>query len=71
MVVVVTDTYNPSYSGVEIGRITVKTSLGKKFVRAHLNQKKKKLGVLAYACHPSYKGSTNRRINVQTSLGIK
>jgi hypothetical protein len=56
---------------LRFGRISVKPSPGKKFVRAHLNQKKKKLGVLAYACHPSYKGSTNRRINVQTSLGIK
>jgi hypothetical protein len=34
-------------------------SLGKKFVRSHLNQKP---GVVVYTCHPIYAGGIRRRM---------
>jgi hypothetical protein len=37
----------------EIGRIEVKASPGKKFMRSHLNQQ---LDVVVCACHPGYVG---------------
>jgi hypothetical protein len=43
-------------------------SLGKKFVKPHLNQW---LGVVAHACYPSYVGSVNRRLTVQACPSLK
>jgi hypothetical protein len=44
------------------GRSQFETSPGKKMGRRYINQLKKKLGMVAHACHPSYAGSINSRI---------
>jgi hypothetical protein len=50
---------------VKTKRIIVQGQPCKKFAIPHLNQKKKKLGVVVRACHPNYMESIKRRSAVQ------
>jgi hypothetical protein len=45
-----------------LGGSRFEASLGKKFLRPHLN---KQLGIVVYTYHPSYMGSIHRRLSVQ------
>jgi hypothetical protein len=51
-----------------LGRLQFKASLGKKFIKPHLNQW---LGTIAHTVIPATQGSMNRKITVKADWCIK